>query len=378
MNPATLEGKDNAEARTLYMAMELSHSKWRLAFGDGAKRRHVTIKASDLAALGEALSKARARFQLPAGASVVSCYEAGRDGFWLHRYLESEGIANRVVDAGSIEVSRRKRRAKTDRIDADQLLDRLIRYHRGEPRVWSVVRVPSVADEDARQLHRERERLIKERTAHTNRLRGLLVSQGIRLAPRHDFLTRLEAVRLFDGRALPAELKAELVREHARLALVRRQLREIEALQTQRLKRADTAHAKQVAQLMILRGIGRVSAWVLVREFLGWRDFRNRRELAAAAGLTGTPYASGEHGREQGISKAGNRRVRTLLIELAWYWLRHQPGSELSRWFTARFAGGGKRLRRIGIVALARRLLIALWHYLKDGLVPAGATLKAA
>jgi transposase len=376
MNPATLEGKDNATEQTLYMAMELSNKTWRLVFGDGAKRRHVTVEAGNLVRLSAEVSKARARFCLRPDVRMVSCYEAGRDGFWLHRYLESVGITNRVVDAGSIQTPRRSRRVKTDRIDGDKLLTMLIRTYQGERGVWSVVHVPSPADEDARRLHRERERLLRERTAHRNRLQGLLVTQGIRLAPGRDFLACLAQVRLWNGRRLPPALKSELEREYARVQLVEHQLRLLAATQREALKQANTKRLRQVAQLMTLGAIGQTSAWVFVMEFFGWRDFRNRRELAALAGLTGTPYASGESHREQGISKAGNRRVRTLLIEIAWLWLRYQPQSRLSLWYQARWAHGNKRMRRVGIVALARRLLIALWRYLQDGLVPEGAVLK--
>jgi transposase len=323
------------------------------------------------------VTKAKERFHLPEDVRVVSCYEAGRDGFWLHRYLLSIGIENQVVDSSSIEVNRRGRRAKTDRIDGDKLLTMVMRDLGGERDVWSVVQVPSIEEEDARRLHRELERLKSERTGHRNRLQGLLVAQGMRLKPGRDFLERLEKVSLWDGGALPVELKGELVREYERLRLVEEQIHSSEQVQDERLEQAQTEAMRQVVQLMSLCGIGKTSAWVFVMEFFGWRRFRNRREVGALAGLTGTPYDSGDSQRDQGISKAGNRRIRTLSIEIAWSWLRYQPQSKLSLWFKERFAGGGKRMRRIGIVALARRRLIALWQYLEHGLLPPGAQLKA-
>jgi transposase len=377
-NPTTLPDRTLEQARTmvLFVALELSDKKWKLALSDGNKRRLVTIAAGDLVTLGEAVAKARARFGMPEGVPIVSCYEAGRDGFWLHRYLLHCGVANVVVDASSIEVNRRARRAKTDRIDVEQLLRLLIRYHHGEKRVWSVVHVPSVGEEDARRLHRELERLKKERTGHRNRIQALLVSQGVRLQPRHDLLERLEAARLWDGSALPPDLQAEVRREEARLRAVDEQIRALEAEQARRLEAAATPCHQQVAQLMCLRGIGLTSAWVFVMEYFGWRQFHNRKEVAALAGLTPMPYASGDSTRDQGISKAGNRRIRSLMIQIAWGWLRYQPRSALSVWFNTRFALGGKRRRRIGIVALARRLLIALWRYVQRGVIPESASLK--
>ena len=341
-SPQTLQERalDQACPTVLFVALELSDKKWKLALSDGSKRRIVTIAAGDLVALGEAVAKAKARFGMPGDVPIVSCYEAGRDGFWLHRYLGHCGVANVVVDASSIEVNRRARRAKTDRVDVEQLLRLLIRYHHGEKRVWSVVHVPSVEEEDARRLHRELERLKKERTGHRNRIQALLVSQGVRVQPRHDLLERLEA-------------------EQAR-----------------RLEAAVTPCHQQIAHLMRRRGLGLTSAWVFVMEYFGWRQFHNRQEVAALAGLTPMPYASGDSSRDQGISKAGNRRIRTLMIQIAWGWLRYQPHSALSVWFNTRFALGGKRMRRIGIVALARRLLIALWRYVQRGVIPEGASLK--
>jgi transposase len=328
MTVTTLRVKDTVSEPVLYMALELSHKRWQLVFGDGVKRRHVTIEAGNRGELVEAIGGARERFRLPVEVKIVSCYEAGRDGFWLHRYLESLGIANHVVDSSSIEVNRRWRRAKTDRIDGDKLLTMLIRYCGGERDVWRVIHVPQVEDEDARRLHREMERLKKERTAHRNRLRGLLVAQGIRLGVKRDFLARLSQVKLWDGTALPMDLRSELEREYARLRVVEAQIQELARTQRERLKQLDSKPLQQVAQLMGLRGIAQASAWLFVMEFFSWRAFQNRRQVASAAGLTGVPYASGDSEREQGISKAGNRRVRTMIIEIAWCWLRFQPQSQ--------------------------------------------------
>jgi transposase len=375
----TLQSKDNAVEGKLYMAMELSDKCWKLVFSDGGeKRRHETMEAGHRMELVEAIRKAKEKFDLSSEAKVVSGYEAGRDGFWLHRYLVTLGVENQVVDSSSIETNRRKRRAKTDRIDGVKLLTMLIRYWGGERGLWSVVRVPSVEDEEGRRLHRELASLNKERTRHRNRIRGLLVAQGLRLEPNGDFLKRLEKLTLWDGAPLPLELKGELEREYQRLSLVEAQRRALEKTRKSRLRQADTASVQQVVQLMVLRAIGPNCAWLLVMEFFAWRGFRNRRQLGACAGLTGTPYDSGGSKRDQGISKAGNRRVRTMMIEIAWLWLRYQPNSKLSRWFRERFAGGGARMRRVGIVALARRLLVALWRYLEDGMLPEGADLKAA
>jgi transposase len=379
----TPQSKDNAVEGKLYMAMELSDKCWKLVFSDGGeKRRHETMEAGHRMELVEAIRKAKEKFDLSSEAKVVSCYEAGRDGFWLHRYLVTLGVENQVVDSSSIETNRRKRRAKTDRIDGVKLLTMLIRYWGGERGLWSVVRVPSVEDEEGRRLHRELASLNKERTRHRNRIRGLLVAQGLRLEPKGDFLQRLEALTLWDGAPLPLELKGELEREYQRLSLVEAQRRALEQTRKSRLRQADTASVQRVVQLMGLRAIGPNCAWLLVMEFFAWRGFRNRRQLGACAGLTGTPYDSGGSKRDQGISKAGNRRVRAMMIEIAWLWLRYQPNSNPSGswdcWFRERFAGGGARMRRVGIVALARRLLVALWRYLEDGMLPEGAELKAA
>lgn len=371
---ADLQAKSYASETVLYMAMELSDKQWRLAFGDGTRQRQVVIEAGNVAGLCAQIEKAKAKWDMSANCPVVSCYEAGRDGFWLHRQLTALGIVNRVVDAASIEVSRRARRAKTDRLDARGLLGKLIRYERGERGVWRVVRVPDPVWEDRRE--RERGQLLGECTRHRNRLGSKLVAQGIRLRIDKDFVQRLDEVRLFDGSALPAHLKAGLIREFERLQALTAQLRAVEQEIGALVESEDDLRAART--LMLLSGVGKVSAWVLVLEILGWREMANRRQLASLAGLVPSPYNSGGMVRDQGISKAGNRRVRALLIQLAWLWLRYQPRSKHSLWFQERFGGGSKRQRRIGIVALARRLLIDLWRFVETGVVPQGASLQVA
>ena len=368
-----LQGKHTGEASELYMAFELGEKNWKLALSDGARSpSRYTLAAGDTAGLLECIARAKARCGLSPEARVHSCYEAGRDGFWLHRWLIERGIDNIVVDSASIEVNRRARRAKTDRLDGDKLLAMLLRYGAGERRVWSVVRVPTLEQEDARRTHRELERLVQERTAHISRIRALLVLHNLRVKQVGGRLWQ----RWWTGHSkeLAPGARAEIERESERLSLVREQIGTIEAEQ----RRAVEARTEpQVARLARLRGIGVGSGWVLTKELFGWRSFRNRREVAGCLGVVASPYASGESHTEQGISKAGNRRGRTLLVELSWSWLRYQPQSHLSQWYARRFAHGGKRMRRIGIVALARRLAIALWRYLQDGVIPQGAQLKA-
>ena len=373
----TLRIKDNIKEAILYTAFELSLKKWKLAFSNGEKMRTVSIDARNLAQLHEEIDKAKQRFALGDDIGMMSCYEAGRDGFWLHRYLLSCGIDNVVVDSASIEVNRRKRRAKTDRIDVRKLMHMLLRYHGGEQLVWSVVNVPSEAAEDGRQLHRELESLKKERTMHRNRLKSLLIQQGIVVSnpSSRKFLIELEKLRSWDGKELPADLKSRIIREHARLRMVEEQIYALGKQREKRVAAADSDAMKQIEQLMTLVGIGMNSSWKFVMEFFAWRNFKNGKQIGALSGLTPTPYDSGGSLREQGISKAGNERVRTLAVEMAWVWLRFQPQSRLSQWYSQRFGQGGKRMRRIGIVAMARRLLIDLWRYLEQGVVPEGARL---
>ena len=363
----------------LHMALELSEKTWKLGFTTGLRQepRQRDIPARAVAVLEEEIRLAKERFGLTAEAPVVSCYEAGRDGFWLHRCLLAMGVQNEVVDSSSIEVNRRQRRAKTDRLDVKKLLKMLVRYQQGERDVWRTVRVPSVAEEDARQLHRELETLRHEQTRHSNRIKGLLSSYGVTLEVNRHLPKRLKELRLWDGSALPADLHRRLLREFARMQVANRQIRELEKERARRIRREEKDPAvAQVRRLLGLKGIGVNSSWLYVREVFGWREIKNRRQLGAIVGLTGSPYRSGSLDHEQGISKAGNRRMRAMAIEIAWGWLRFQPQSALSRWYERRFAHGGKRLRRIGIVAVARKLLVALWKYLETGVPPEGAELS--
>ena len=380
METETTQNNHTINAQTLFMALELSNTKWRLGFtiGLGQPPRLRKLEAGNLAGLIKEIHLSKKRFGLPAAAAVMSCYEAGREGFWLHRYLIAQGVLNHVVDSASIEVNRRKRRAKTDRIDVGKLLTMLVRSAQGESKVWSVVNPPSPEEEDQRQLHRDLMALKRERTHHINRIKGLLASQGIKMGIKTDFLTQLEAVRLWDGSRLGDGMRNRLEREHQRYQLVQTQIRQIDQLRREAIRNGDTPALEQVRHLLRLKGIGINSAWVYVMEFFAWRNFRNRREVGALAGLAPTPYQSGDGSREQGISKAGNRPVRAMAIEIAWAWVRHQPESALSIWYQKRFGHGNSRIRRIGIVALARKLLIALWRYLEFGVIPEGAQFKQA
>jgi transposase len=361
----------------LYLAIELSNSKWKLFFSNGEKIRSKAIAARDLDSLNKEIEFAKQRLKLSDTASLVSCYEAGRDGFWIHRHLTAIGVDNMVVDAGSIEVDRRMRRAKTDRIDGKALLRKLISYLGGDHQVWSVVRVPSREEEDGRRVHRELERLRKERGGHRNRIRSLLVLHGVAKVNWRGFLQWFEQVRCFDGQRLPAEISSEIKREYGRLQVVEQQIRGIEKRQRDEVAAMETDQMRKVVTLKMLDGIGERSSWVFVMEFFGWRQFSNRGEVGAAGGLTPTPYISGAMNRELGISKGGNRRIRSLAVEIAWCWMRYQPHSNLTRWYQRRYAHGGKRLRRIGIVAVARRLLIDLWRLLEHGTIPEGAKYNA-
>jgi len=373
-----------AKDGTLYIAFELSKSKWLIGLlvsGESKLSRHV-VAGGDTTAVWQLISKKRAAAEKKLGrpVRVVSCYEAGFDGFWLDRWLGEHGIENRVLDPSSIEMPRRARQAKTDRLDLERLMRVLIRHDGGEPRVCSVVRPPSPEQEDDRRLTRERERLIGERTAHGNRIKGLLHGQGVRdVEPRRkDFGEQLARARTGDGRVLPSKLVAEIEREHARLLLIAEQLAEVEGqMKTEREAAAPDSRAVQVNRLIELKSLGAVGGETLVNEVF-WRDFHNRREVGAYFGLVGTPFDSGQSAREQGISKSGNGRARTLAIQLSWLWLRHQPDSALSRWYRERVGDQKGRVKRIAIVALARKLMVALWRFLTQGLVPENAIVRAA
>lgn len=375
MTTMTRTRESTAAPACLLLAFELSERTWKLGFtlGGGQRPRVRQIAAGALDRLAEEIARAKSRWHLAADAPVMSCYEAGREGFWLHRYLVAQGVTNAVVDSSSIEVNRRARRAKTDGLDLAGLLRLLERSVAGERRVWHVVRVPSVEDEDARHLHRLREALQQERTRLMNRLHGLLTTQGLTVPFHADFLARLEAIRLWDGTPVPPGLRQRVGQVWAQLVFLNAQLKDVDdaraALDPQ------TVSGRCVEQLQTLQGIGSIGAWSLTTEIFGWRQIQNGRELGALVGLVPTPHQSGATSHEQGITRAGNRHVRRMIVQLAWSWLRYQPRSVLSRWYRERFSQG-RRLRRIGIVALARKLLIALWRYLATGLVPEGAVLK--
>jgi transposase len=377
----TATTRSTAPVRTLHLALDLGNTGWKLAFGTsiGHTPRLRTTPARDLDRLDAEIAAARARFGLSAHAPVVVCYEAGRDGFWLQRALSARGLTCLVVDSASIEQNRRKRRPKSDRLDAAALLRLLLRHQAGERRVWSVVHVPSVEEEDRRHLHRELFTLTRQRTRQINRIKGLLALHGVMLPRLRGLPASPPTLRDWQGAPLPTGLSARLEREWARLRAIQRDVRALAAERADLLASpnapADPA-LRMVARLRALRGIGDVSAWLYTTEFFSWRQFRNRRQVGGLAGLAATPRDSGDTHQELGISKAGNARVRGLAIELAWSWVRRQPRSVITRWYRRRFSGS-PRQRRVGIVAVARKLLIALWRYLETGVLPEGAMLKA-
>jgi len=381
MTQVTLKTNATANEALLHMAFDLSHKSWKLAFSDGKKYRFCSVEGKNLPALSKAIDQAKKKFGLTEDCPIVSCFEAGRDGFWLHHHLESIGGKNLVVDSASIEVNRRKRQAKTDKIDAKKLLNMLMRHMSGERKHWSVVNVPTQEDEDLRRIQREIDRLTKEQGQHTTRMRSLLNLHGIVIEGAiggKDWETTVSQLRTWENEPLKPFMAAELLRENERLMLVRQQ-RQGQEKEKHRLLREELDHyptLQEVHKLQLLRSIGEASSWIYVMEFFGWRQFKNRKEVGALAGLTPTPFSSGNDNREQGISKAGNKRIRHITIEIAWLWLRYQPQSELSLWYEKRFAHGGARMKRIGIVAMARKLLISLWRYLETDELPKGAVLK--
>jgi len=361
----------------MYVAMELSNKKWKLAFGDGSRIRERNVVARDVEGFLEEVALAKEKLGLPHDAPVIACYEAGRDGFWIDRMLKSHGIENHVMDPASIEVPRQARKRKTDRLDVKKLLKLLIRYALwGEADAFSAVRVPSEEQEADMRTHRERGRLVSERTGHRARFKSLCVLHGITVA--NPARCQIDKLRDWKGESLAAALVEELKHEQQRLILLEEQIKTLEETQQQCLDSPQKLATKKAKKLQALKGVGMQSSWILSHECFGWRTFQNRKQLGSFAGLTGTPYDSGDTLREQGISKAGSGRVRTTMIELAWSWVRWQPRSELTRWFVRRYMlAGSRRSRRKGIVALARKLLIALWKYVEYGTVPAGAILQA-
>lgn len=368
----------------LFFALELSKATWKLGFATSAQRRARIrdVPARDLGALFAEVEAAKARLGCAPDAALRSCYEAGRDGFWIHRALEARGVENVILEPASIEVSRRARNAKTDRLDVEKLVRLLVRYHAGEPTI-RVVRTPTVEAEDERLLPRQLKRLKKKRAQVTNAIRAALFRHGLDLDPRKPgFRRELRAARQWDGSRLPPGLRQEVDLLWKQLLLLDRQVKDLSQQQREALRevrrgtREGTLAQRKAARLSELKGVGDIGAYVLSTEFFAWREFRNRGEVGALAGLTGTPFSSGSEARDQGISKAGNPRVRTIMVELAWCWLRFQPGSKTSRWFRDHVGKGGSRGKRKAIVAVARKLLVELWHWVEHGVVPVGALLK--
>lgn len=370
----------------IFVSLELSRSTWlvtSLSPGNGEKMSRHSVRGGDLSGLLERFASLRERASVRTGKlfPLVVVQEAGLDGFWLHRALEKEGIESHVVDAASVAISRRRRRAKTDRIDGESLVRTLLAYKRGEPRVCAMVRVPTPEEEDRRRLCRELKSLIGERVRHANRVRGVLFAQGVAdYDPRRpDRRVRLDALRTGDGRPLPRHLKAMIMRELDVLDLLDAQINQVRAERDALVMteaEADPGRAI-VASLLTLKGIGPGFAGVLWSEGL-FRHFDNRRQLAAYAGLAPTPWQSGSVNHEQGVSKAGNPRLRAILVEMAWLWLRHQSGSALARWYHDRVRRSGGRMKKVAIVALARKLLVALWKYVTAGVIIEGAAMKSA
>lgn len=365
-----------------FVSLELSVSKWlvtSLSPGAGEKMSRHTLAGGDVPGLLDCLAELQRKTKARTGQDfpIITIHEAGLDGFWIHRILEREGIESYVVDPASIATSRRRRRAKTDRIDGEALVKALLAYKRGEPRVCAMVRVPTPEEEDRRRLVRERKALINERIRHVNRIKGLLYSQGIGgFEPlKRDRRKRLEELTTGDGRALPPAMKAQISRELDRIELLLEQIKVIEAARDAMLV-AEQAASQAPALLLNLKGIGPEFAAVLWTEGLS-RHFDNRRQLAAYAGLAPTPWQSGQVDKEQGVSKSGNPRLRTTLVQIAWLWLRHQPESALTAWFKNRLTQNGGRLKKSTIVALARKLLVALWKYVNAGVVIEGAIVTA-
>jgi transposase len=370
---------ESTASASLYVAFELGSSKWVMAFtteGTAQRPRVRQVTAGDLGAVDREVARAKVKLELAAAAPVRSCYEAGRDGFWLHRWLTGRGVSNVVVDSSSIEVNRRARRAKTDRLDAVRLLALLRRWTAGERRVWSVVHVPTPDAEAARHLTRELATVRVDRTRIRSRIQGLLATQGIRCALTRHFAARLADLRSGDGRPLAPALAERLAREWTQLQAIEARLAALEAAQGRRITAAEDAVGRVAQQLCRLRGVGATSASLYSAELFATRTFSNPRQLGALIGLVPVPYRSDQRVRDQGISKAGRGELRRVSIQLAWCWLRWQPDSALAAWFAERFGRAGGRSRRIGIVAVARRLVIALWRFVEHGVIPTGAQLK--
>ena len=360
----------------LYLALELSKKNWKLGFCISKQVKVIDVPSGDWEALQQAVKRAKQMFGVAADTKVVSCYEAGRDGFWIHRGLLERGIENQVIDSASIEVSRRKRQAKTDSIDVRSLLRLLKRYHAGDDDAYRVAEVPSPQDEDDRHLHRELEALKGSRTSISNQLKSLLVLYGVHIENIGDLGGGIPTVD-GNGEPLMPNLRSRLKRAWEHYKLVDDQIADLHAQQQREVKEEANEKTGMVKSLTALKGIGIISAWTLAMEVFGWRQFRNRKQAGAYPGFTPTPFSSGDLSREQGISKAGNARIRWLMVELSWLWLRWQPNSRISKWFRSRCPdGASKRMRRVSIVGVARRLFIALWRYVTQGIVPEGAIMS--
>jgi transposase len=379
MDPVATRKEASASAPALYMAIESGERQWKLGFsiGMGQRPRIRVVEARDLERLAAEIAAAKARFKVPEEAPVLSCYEAGRDGFWPHRALTRMGVHNLVVDSSSIEVNRRARRAKSDKLDVVKLGEQLIRYHAGERRVWSVVRVPTPAQEDRRQMQRELMTARRDRGRLVVRIKSLLATQGVKASPRGALPQQLASLRMWNAEPLPERLLERLGREAAKVRLLDQQIRELERQRKHWLRSASDCGVDLVRRLLRVRGIGPETAWLLAMELFSWRTFNNGRELGALVGLCPTPHQSGTIQRELGITKAGNRQVRAQLIEIAWGWIQYQPQSALARWYDQKYASAGPVQRKKGIVAVARKLLIALWHYAQHDQPIQGAVLKA-
>lgn len=379
MKTTTACGQCSVIGSALFVGFELSNKKWKLAFAQrpGQRPRLRDVEAWDLEQVEEEVKRSLEHFELGADTVVYTCYEAGRDGFAVHRALEARGWHNLVIDSSSIEVNRRRRRAKSDGLDAPKLTHLLARYRGGEKDAFKVVRVPSLAEEDRRHWHRELHTLKDDRMRISTRLRSLLKLHGVRHRGSLEGLgKRLGELRDWNGEPVPEVILGRLRREVERREDLSQRIQALDQQRREWLKAHHSPVWQTVVQLMHVKGIGIETAWYLTLELFGWRHFDNRRQLAALAGICPTPYASGDSRREQGISKTSNSQMRAVLIEMAWGWVRYQPHSALSRWWTQRFSQAGKRARKIGIVAVARKLLIALWKFVKFGEIPEDAALK--
>jgi len=377
MTATTRTVECNADA-TLWLAFELGSTTWTLGFTTGAAQRPRirTIKAGDLGTLMREMAAAKARFGLAAETPVRSVYEAGRDGFWLHRWLVTQGIDNIVVDSSSIEVKRRARHAKTDRLDVRKLLEQLLRWAGGMRRTWSVVHVPTAEAEDARQLAREIETVGVDRTRVRNRIHGLLATQGVRLALTSHFAARLATAQTGDGRPFPAELRERIAHEWAALQTIEARAKRLAEQRTEQIAHGTTRVAQVARALQRLRAVGETSAALYSAELFGTRTFQNGRQVSALSGFAPVPYRSDQRVGDLGISKTSRSVIRRVAIQGAWCWLRWQRDSALTHWFERRFAAAGKRARRIGIVAVARKLIVALWRFVDQGVIPEGATVQ--